>query len=151
MTMPHLMNCSHAGDGWCLDCVKAEWERREAAEARLHEALWWAVGFIRCNFPKAREQYENMRNAEDLAEKRPLMWGEFHLTSARAELAEVARDKLLNFAKNVATNYDHEEYTREHREGYGGICRECSATEVIRDVLGDDAEAFLKGPYRKIG
>lgn len=22
MTMPHLMNCSHSGDGWCLACVK---------------------------------------------------------------------------------------------------------------------------------
>ena len=21
MTMPTLMNCSHSGDGWCLDCV----------------------------------------------------------------------------------------------------------------------------------
>lgn len=22
MTMPHLMNCSHSCDGWCLECVK---------------------------------------------------------------------------------------------------------------------------------
>ena len=29
MTMPHLMNCAHMDDGHCLDCVKAEWERRE--------------------------------------------------------------------------------------------------------------------------
>lgn len=21
--MPHLMNCSHDSDGWCLDCVQA--------------------------------------------------------------------------------------------------------------------------------
>lgn len=21
MTMPHLMNCAHSPDGWCLDCV----------------------------------------------------------------------------------------------------------------------------------
>lgn len=21
MTMPHLMNCQHNSDGWCLDCV----------------------------------------------------------------------------------------------------------------------------------
>ena len=26
MTMPHLMNCDHQGDGWCLDCVKAQWQ-----------------------------------------------------------------------------------------------------------------------------
>lgn len=23
MTMPHLMNCPHTGEGWCLDCVQA--------------------------------------------------------------------------------------------------------------------------------
>jgi len=22
MTMPHLSNCPHDGDGWCIDCVK---------------------------------------------------------------------------------------------------------------------------------
>ncbi len=22
MTMPHLMNCDHSDEGWCLDCVK---------------------------------------------------------------------------------------------------------------------------------
>ena len=22
MTMPHLQNCDHSEDGWCLDCVK---------------------------------------------------------------------------------------------------------------------------------
>ena len=26
MTMPHLMNCDHQGDGWCLACVKAQWQ-----------------------------------------------------------------------------------------------------------------------------
>lgn len=26
MTMPHLMNCPHSEDGWCLDCVKELWE-----------------------------------------------------------------------------------------------------------------------------
>lgn len=27
MTMPHLMNCPHLADGWCLSCVKKEIER----------------------------------------------------------------------------------------------------------------------------
>ena len=30
MTMPHLMNCSHSGDGWCLDCVKELWDECDA-------------------------------------------------------------------------------------------------------------------------
>lgn len=25
MTMPHLMNCEHIVDGWCLSCVKSLW------------------------------------------------------------------------------------------------------------------------------
>lgn len=36
MTMPHLMNCDHSSDGWCLDCVKELWDdRRELAEAAI--------------------------------------------------------------------------------------------------------------------
>jgi hypothetical protein len=34
MTVPHLMNCPHSADGWCLDCVVAlgneNWRLREA-------------------------------------------------------------------------------------------------------------------------
>jgi hypothetical protein len=25
MTMPHLMNCPHSDDSWCLTCVRTEW------------------------------------------------------------------------------------------------------------------------------
>jgi hypothetical protein len=32
MTMPHLSNCVHQGDGWCLDCVKILWEKNEKLE-----------------------------------------------------------------------------------------------------------------------
>lgn len=30
MTMPHLHNCSHQDEGWCLDCVKELWEEKES-------------------------------------------------------------------------------------------------------------------------
>lgn len=26
MTMPHLQNCDHSEEGWCLDCVKKLWD-----------------------------------------------------------------------------------------------------------------------------
>ena len=42
MTLPHLMNCSHSGEGWCLDCVKElhdQWEMTAEREAKLREAL----------------------------------------------------------------------------------------------------------------
>lgn len=47
MTMPHLMNCAHMPDGWCLDCVAAQHERMEqlrdaVRSARADEAHCWA-------------------------------------------------------------------------------------------------------------
>lgn len=35
MTMPHLMNCDHSEEGWCLGCVKALWEKADALERAL--------------------------------------------------------------------------------------------------------------------
>ena len=32
MTMPHLENCEHSSDGWCLDCVKQMHARIETLE-----------------------------------------------------------------------------------------------------------------------
>lgn len=32
MTMPHLMNCPHSEDGWCLDCVKELWDEGKTIE-----------------------------------------------------------------------------------------------------------------------
>lgn len=37
MTMPHLMNCSHTGEGWCLDCVKKLHDEKEVYENALLE------------------------------------------------------------------------------------------------------------------
>lgn len=32
MTMPHLMNCDHSEEGWCLGCVKALWLEKQELE-----------------------------------------------------------------------------------------------------------------------
>ena len=32
MTMPHLENCPHDSNGWCLDCVKRMHDRLETME-----------------------------------------------------------------------------------------------------------------------
>lgn len=37
MTIPYLTNCSHTGDGWCLDCVKAQGETEYRLRAALEE------------------------------------------------------------------------------------------------------------------
>lgn len=42
MTMPHLMNCPHSADGWCLECVVALGNRElelRAEVRRLRDAL----------------------------------------------------------------------------------------------------------------
>lgn len=39
MTMPHLMNCSHSPDGWCLGCVKSMHSELEAYRTALQIAL----------------------------------------------------------------------------------------------------------------
>lgn len=39
MTMPHLMNCNHSDDGWCLECVRELWEEKhqQTIEAGKYE------------------------------------------------------------------------------------------------------------------
>lgn len=39
MTMPHLMNCQHSPDGWCLDCVKEMYDEHELEIAGLWDIV----------------------------------------------------------------------------------------------------------------
>jgi len=45
MTMPHLMNCDHSAEGWCLACVKSLEEERYNAviEAGKYEYALQAI------------------------------------------------------------------------------------------------------------
>jgi hypothetical protein len=38
MTMPHLMNCPHKGDGWCLKCVGDMYADVESLNLQVHES-----------------------------------------------------------------------------------------------------------------
>lgn len=40
MTMPHLMNCEHLADGWCLDCVGALHAKAERLEEDAGRYRW---------------------------------------------------------------------------------------------------------------
>jgi glutamine cyclotransferase len=85
MTIPTLMNCAHQGEGWCLACVG----KLATDQDRLREALTWAVGFIRCNFPQTVAPYPDFRNAADLvAGEGAVLTGEFTMARYRAEVAE---------------------------------------------------------------
>ena len=37
MTMPHLMNCSHSADGWCLQCVKELWDEQNVLKLKFND------------------------------------------------------------------------------------------------------------------
>lgn len=37
--MPHLMNCPHSPDSWCLSCVKVLWEEKYKLEEFIHKAM----------------------------------------------------------------------------------------------------------------
>jgi hypothetical protein len=45
MTMPHLMNCAHAEQGWCLDCVGMQWKELENHKA-LRPVLMELAPFV---------------------------------------------------------------------------------------------------------
>lgn len=37
MTMPHMSNCAHSAEGWCLACVKQQQEHINQLEAKLQD------------------------------------------------------------------------------------------------------------------
>ena len=37
--MPHLMNCSHSADGWCLQCVKELWDEQNGVKTKVQRRL----------------------------------------------------------------------------------------------------------------
>ena len=39
MTMPALMNCAHMPDGWCLECVRKQYDRMKEMEAVAEDAV----------------------------------------------------------------------------------------------------------------
>lgn len=48
----------------------------------------------------------------------------------------LALDVAQKSIRNVRDNYDHEEYTSQHRDGYGGKCRMCEAENAMTEIAG---------------
>lgn len=46
MTMPHLMNCDHSADSWCLDCVKEMYEDMRDRVEVLETAIEYEIGVL---------------------------------------------------------------------------------------------------------
>ncbi len=88
--VPTRPDCGEA----IIDRITAALDEIGAERDRLREALTWAVGFIDCNFPPARRDYPDMRNALALVSANRLDFGPFQTVLARAELAEEERDRL---------------------------------------------------------
>ena len=62
MTMPHLMNCPHSAEGWCLECVKGLQSQLYGHQIATTEFLkktdwvqeksdwpWYVLGQHRCD------------------------------------------------------------------------------------------------------
>ncbi len=68
MTVPHLMNCPHADDGWCAECVadlgNENWRLREAL-AQVDRAIAGAGA----NAVTAREWAHDMDVVQHIARK----------------------------------------------------------------------------------
>lgn len=86
MTMPHLMNCAHLDDGWCLDCVvtlnaraEAAEDRAEAAEQKLREIAQFTLK-TNTRAEAAEAECERLRaqvaqaKADGANEERSLHW-----------------------------------------------------------------------------
>lgn len=62
MTMPHLSNCPHDGDGWCIDCVKGmyfELERQTELN-RLYRELTVLQADLLQSKDEQIAKYENL-------------------------------------------------------------------------------------------
>jgi hypothetical protein len=56
MTMPHLMNCDHSEEGWCLGCVKKQWEELWK-EREIRDYLARGAGIV-CHRCPAKNECE---------------------------------------------------------------------------------------------
>lgn len=58
MTMPHLMNCDHSEEGWCLGCVKKLHDDKEYA---MFQQLEIAIRQKRAVMRLCRELWQSRR------------------------------------------------------------------------------------------
>lgn len=54
MTMPHLTNCPHSGEGWCLNCVKELYEKTPIVYQQL-------ASRTECNQSKSRDRMAGVK------------------------------------------------------------------------------------------
>lgn len=67
MTMPHLMNCGHSDDGWCLDCVKAQWEELDALRAE-HDVTLAEIDDLKAHIADLERERDEARAILDRGE-----------------------------------------------------------------------------------
>ena len=98
MTMPHLMNCSHSEDGWCLECVKelnSELAAAQAENTRLKEIDAEVCGVSLEVIEENAAMYERVREIEgELIEHKEAIRLVNHACG-------VAADELLALRKNI--------------------------------------------------
>lgn len=97
MTMPHLENCAHSDDGWCLNCVKQLHDEGEERADTL-EKLLSDVGFFETTADPGPG-----REVEDVSVR---LWcdgsGEL-LVKTSVATAEPGVERMLNRVFNTET------------------------------------------------
>lgn len=118
--MPHLMNCSHSEEGWCLDCVATITDRYEPIctafglhpETELDELLATiqAVRSEARNYPNLQLKVAGLREQVKM-------------------LRKAMEDEVVGMAKRSKCS--------EHLESFGPCCshHDCHAISRMRKVL----------------
>jgi hypothetical protein len=71
--MPHLMNCGHSDDGWCLDCVR---ELHDSAERLrgINSDLCRKANALTIQSARDAEEIERLRAAPSVPSGEPVAW-----------------------------------------------------------------------------
>ena len=115
MTMPHLMNCGHSDEGWCLDCVQAQHAALTAAETDRQKA---EAELLRCRTTEAvaAHQLDNLRVELGIGiEHAAPVDAAREIRAKVAELREL-RAKLPQTADGVAWSIGTEVWRPEYQQ-----------------------------------
>jgi hypothetical protein len=104
MTMPLLMNCPHRGDGWCLNCVRAEL-------AEVRDQLDRAEHFVGCIIQAFHRAGLN----------------DFNLRDIDANIAEIRRQAAQSCADTAVT-------ARERWHARNDASAEVAAGCIAQDI-----------------
>jgi hypothetical protein len=123
MTMPHLMNCPHSGDGWCLACVAALADDRDS-RMKEHERLRSIIGMT---IPGQHPDEINPRASTFMDERRNFE-RELECNRAYARFLRMTIDEMVVRLKSMK---DHIEHSQQVHTNDFGMCTAVNGDELV--------------------